>query len=137
MVGCPTIVVFNDLDEFIIPLRHSNWSHLIRENEKQNPGHAAFLFRCEVMNKGHSSPAKGFEAESFDYMSSVLGYTQRDDFLYPIDKSKLIVNPRKIKSLAVDAVDKGSGPTLEILVDQGLLYHYRWPLRPCKREVFL
>ena len=129
-------MVFNDLDEFIIPLRHSNWSQLIREKEKHNPGHAAFLFRCLVMNKDHSSPAKGFVAEAFDYMSSVLGYTQRDDFLYPIDKSKLIVNPRKIKSLAVHAVDEGSGPTLEIPVDQGLLYHYRWPLRPCKREAF-
>ena len=129
-------MVFDDLDEFIVPLRHENWSELIAEREKLKPGYAAFMFLSTTMNLDHSSPESDFKADAFRYESSVLGITKRDDLIYPvIQRTKLIVNPRKIESLAVHHVYEGYGPTDLIPVDQGLVYHYRRPLQICGTEI--
>ncbi|RUS83824.1 hypothetical protein EGW08_008405 [Elysia chlorotica] len=129
-------MVFNDMDEIMIPLRHENWSQLIAEREKSNPGSPAFMFLCSIMNKDHSSPAEGFEADAFFYGSSILSYTQRDVYIFEYkNKGKLIVNPRKVQSLEVHHIYEANGTTDVIPEDQGLLYHYRWPLRPCDPEV--
>ena len=129
-------MVFDDLDEYMIPLRHDSWSELIAERESVKPNHAAYMFLSSVMNKDHSSLADGFQEDALRFGSSILSLTQRDDHLFrPGERSKVIVNPRKIESLGVHHVDKGNGPTDLIPIDQGLLYHYRWPLRPCAPEV--
>ncbi|GFR71767.1 UDP-galactose:beta-D-galactoside beta-1,4-galactosyltransferase [Elysia marginata] len=129
-------MVFDDLDEIMVPLRHDNWSVLIAEREKLYPDHVAFMFRSSVMNKDHSSPAHGFQADAFRYRSSVLAFTQRDNFIYePNNKGKLIINPRKVETMEVHHVYEGNGPTDIIPVNQGILYHYRWPLLPCHFEV--
>ena len=128
-------MVFDDLDEFIIPLQHKNWHELIAEREL-SPGYGAFMFRSSVMNQDHASPAKGFEIEARKYDSLILGFTQRDDYVYaPLLRSKLIVNPRKIESIGVHHVYEGYGATDVIPLDQGLVYHYRWPILPCGPEV--
>ncbi|GFR96936.1 UDP-galactose:beta-D-galactoside beta-1,4-galactosyltransferase [Elysia marginata] len=129
-------MAFDDLDEIMVPLRHDNWSMLIAERETLYPGHGAFMFRASVMNKDHSSSVKRFQADAFRYGSSVLTFTQRDNFVYEShDKGKLIVNPRKVETMEVHHVYEGSEPTDIIPVDQGILYHYRWPLLPCHSEV--
>ncbi|KAK3759653.1 hypothetical protein RRG08_026037 [Elysia crispata] len=130
-------MVFDDLDELIIPLRHANWSQLIAERERLHPGRAAFMFRCSVMNADHSSPADGFRQDAIRYGSSVLSLTQRDDFIFPpADRSKLIVDPRRTNDLAVHYMYRGTKITDVIPVDQGLLYHYRGrPIRLCLPQV--
>ncbi|GFR88103.1 UDP-galactose:beta-D-galactoside beta-1,4-galactosyltransferase [Elysia marginata] len=129
-------MVFDDLDEFIVPQRHDNWSQLIAEREKLNPRHAAFMFRCTVMNKDHTSPVPGFEADALRYGSSVLSFTQRDVYISgPVNKSKIIVNPRKVESIGVHHVYEGYETTDIIPPEDGLLYHYRLPLRGCDPEV--
>ncbi|RUS72389.1 hypothetical protein EGW08_019849 [Elysia chlorotica] len=130
-------VAFDDLDELMIPLQHANWSALIAERERVHPGKAAFMFRCSVMNGDHSSPARGFRDDALRYGSSVLSLTQRDAYVFlPSIRSKVIVNPRKVDTMAVHSVFKGSGVTDVIPVEQGLLYHYRWrPIRLCEPEV--
>ena len=129
-------MVFDDLDEIMIPLRHDNWSQLIADREKARPGSPAFMFRCSVMNKDHSSPPKGFHAAALLYQSSVLSFTQRDTYIYDFsNKGKLIVNPRKMQSLEVHNIYEANGTTDVIPVEQGILYHYRWPLRPCDPEI--
>ena len=131
-------MVFNDLDELIIPLRHENWSQLIAERERLRPGSAAFMFRNVFVHADHFSPQQGFGAEARRFGSSVLGFTHRDSYIYwAICRSKLILNPRKIESIGVHHVYEGYGPTDVIPEDQGLLYHFRLPYRlePCKWEV--
>lgn len=129
-------MVFNDMDELIIPLRHDNWSQLIAEREKLNPGYAAFMFRSAVFNRDHFTPAKGFEAEARRFYSMVFGFTKRDDYIFPpLLRSKIIINPKKVESLSVHHVYEGYAPTDLIPSDQGILYHYRWPVRPCKSEL--
>ncbi|KAK3732627.1 hypothetical protein RRG08_057321 [Elysia crispata] len=129
-------MVFDDLDEIMIPLRHDNWSQLIAEREKARPGSPAFMFRCSVMNKDHFTPAEGFLADALFYQSAFLGFTERDTYIYESNnKGKLIVNPRKVQSMGVHHIYEANGTTDIIPEDQGLLYHYRWPLQPCAREV--
>ncbi|GFO12908.1 upf0392 protein f13g3.3-like isoform x2 [Plakobranchus ocellatus] len=123
-------MVFTDMDEFIIPFHHASWSELIADREKLRPGSAAFKIRSTVMRKDHSSSAKGFETEAFNYRSEVLRVTDRDDYIWPeVDRTKVIVNPAKIESLEVHGVYKGYGPTDNVPPEQALLYHYRLPLR--------
>ena len=129
-------MVFNDLDELIVPLRHENWSQLIAERERLRPGNAAFMFLCAVVNKDHFSPANGFLADAHLYGSSVLGFTQRETFLWPPTlRSKLILNPRKVESIEVHQVHEAYGTTDIIPEHQGLLYHYRWPFQECGSEI--
>ena len=129
-------MVFDDLDELIIPLRHANWSQLIAERERLHPGRAAFMFRCSVMNADHSSPADGFRQDAIRYGSSVLSLTLRDDYVFPpIKRSKLIINPRKVDAMGVHNIDKVRGYMEVIPLNQGMLYHYRWPVRLCESEV--
>ena len=128
-------MVFNDLDELIIPLKHSSWSQLMAELERLYPGKTAFKIQHSAFNNDHASPAKRFQKEAFQYGSSVLSLTQRDDIIGPYGRTKLIVDPRKIETVGVHNVHKGIGETVIVRPDQALLYHYRWPVRLCKPEV--
>ncbi|GFS10163.1 UDP-galactose:beta-D-galactoside beta-1,4-galactosyltransferase [Elysia marginata] len=132
-------MVFDDIDELIVPLKHSNWSELIAARERIRSGNTAFMFRCSVMNNDHSSAPKEFEADAARYSSAVLSLTQRDNFIWPpIKRSKNIIDPRKVDAMGVHHVYRGKSDkylTDFIPVDQGLLYHYRWPLTLCAPEV--
>ena len=131
-------MVFDDLDELIVPLRHENWSQLIAERERLRPGNAAFMFRNVFVHIDHFSPQEGLGAGAQQFGSSVLGFTYRDNYIYwAIRRSKLILNPRKIESIGVHHVYEGYGPTDVIPEDQGLLYHFRMPQhkKPCGWEV--
>ncbi|GFO03522.1 galactan beta-1,4-galactosyltransferase gals2 [Plakobranchus ocellatus] len=129
-------IVFDDLDELVIPLQHANWSGLIAERERVHPNYAAFMIRSTIMNRDISSPAKGFETEAFRLGSNVLRVTKRDDFIWPPRmRSKLIVNPRKIEALQVHIVEEAYGRTDVVPPEQAMLYHYRMPVRNSCEDV--
>ncbi|RUS77748.1 hypothetical protein EGW08_014480 [Elysia chlorotica] len=129
-------MVFNDLDEFLIPLKHANWSALVAERRRLKPQSIGWLFRSSVMNKDTPSPAPGFEEDSRRYGSSVLGLTMRDSHIYPPDhRPKLIVDPTTIEEMGVHLIWEGGGSTDNLPVDVGLLFHYRAPLSECRARV--
>ena len=128
-------MIFNDLDELIIPLRHPTWSQLIADLFKLNPGKIAFKIQSSTMNNDHASPAEGFQEKAFRYGSSVLSLTNRDNFIGPYGRTKLIVDPRKIETMGIHNVHIGIGETVIVPSDQALIYHYRWPTRLCMQEV--
>ncbi|GFO14384.1 upf0392 protein f13g3.3 [Plakobranchus ocellatus] len=123
-------IVFTDLDEFIIPRQHDSWSQLIGYRQKRSPNIAAFLFRSTVFAKNLPTPAKGFELKAFEYGSAVFWYTQRDKYIFPaLQRSKLIVDPRRVEEIGIHNVWIGSGTTDDVPPTQGMVYHYRMPLR--------
>ncbi|GFN90830.1 UDP-galactose:beta-d-galactoside beta-1,4-galactosyltransferase [Plakobranchus ocellatus] len=131
-----TYMIFNDLDEFLIPLRHANWSGLVAERRKLKPQSIGWLFRCTVMNKDRPSPAPGFEEDARRYGSAVLGLTMGDQHVFShAVRPKLIVDPRTIEEMGVHLIWSGKGITDVLPVDVGLLFHYREPINNCTPQI--
>ncbi|GFN76239.1 UDP-galactose:beta-d-galactoside beta-1,4-galactosyltransferase [Plakobranchus ocellatus] len=131
-----TYMIFNDLDELLIPLRHANWSGLVAERRKLKPQSIGWLFRCTVMNKDRPSPGTGFEEDALRYGSAVLGLTMRDQYVFPpSDRPKLLVDPRDIEEMGVHLIWSGKGTTDNLPVDVGLLFHYRVPINSCTPQI--
>ncbi|GFR88558.1 UPF0392 protein F13G3.3-like isoform X2, partial [Elysia marginata] len=129
-------MVFNDLDEFLVPLKHENWSALVAERRRMKPNSIGWLFRSSVLNEDRPSPAPGFEDDYMRYGSGILGLISRDQFVYPPnDRAKLIVDPTTIEEMGVHLIWKGGGVTDNLPVDVGMLFHYRKPLGECRRQV--
>ncbi|GFO18196.1 upf0392 protein f13g3.3-like isoform x2 [Plakobranchus ocellatus] len=129
-------MIFSDLDEYLIPLQHANLSHLISELVKQDHLSKMFVFRSTVFDHGRPSPAQGYEAKAVQFGSSLLGFTWRDDFFYPARlRSKLIVDPTSVEEMGIHFVWRGSGSTVAIPVDVGMVGHYRHRLKGCRPQV--
>ncbi|GFO18183.1 upf0392 protein f13g3.3-like isoform x1 [Plakobranchus ocellatus] len=128
--------IFSDLDEFIIPLRHNNLSQLISERKSLNNSYIGFMFQSTVFNHNRPSPGKGFEAEARRYGSAVLGLISRDDYFFPVKvRSKVIVDPSKVEVMGIHFIWKGSGRTDNVPMEQGMVSHYRAPLKICEKQV--
>ncbi|GFR99305.1 UPF0392 protein F13G3.3-like isoform X2 [Elysia marginata] len=129
-------MAFNDLDEFLVPFKHDNWSTLVAERRRLKPRSIGWLFRCSVLNKDRPSPAAGFEDDYVRYGSAILGLTSRDKHVFPPnDRAKLIVDPTAIEEMGVHLIWEGRGTTDNIPVDVGMLLHYRVPLWECTPQV--
>ena len=127
-------IVFDDLDEFLVPFKHDNWSALVEERQKLNPKSIGWLFRSSVFSKNIPSVALGYEQDYLRYRSSILGLTMRDEYIYPKDiRPKLIVNPGVVEEMGVHLISKGTGSTDILPVDVGLLFHYRKEPNCCRR----
>ena len=129
-------IMFTDMDEFFIPLRHDNLSQLVAERQKLHPHSMGLLFQSTVFNKERPSPAKGFEADAVQFGSAVLGLTSRDKYFFPPKhRSKVIVDPTKANVMGIHFIWEGSGLTDNIPKDQGILAHFRSQLFACKPQV--
>lgn len=128
-------MVFDDLDEFAIPLQHDNWSTLIAERRRLNPRSIGWLFRCCFVSKDRPSPGVGFEQDSLQFGSLILGLTSREQYVYPSnDRAKLIVDPTTIEEMGVHLIWEGGGITDNLPLNVGLLYHYRIPSHACQPQ---
>ncbi|GFS04544.1 UDP-galactose:beta-D-galactoside beta-1,4-galactosyltransferase [Elysia marginata] len=129
-------MVFNDLDEYIVPLKHKNWSTLIAERLRFKPHSIAWLFRSSVLNNNRPSPGEGFEADYLRYGSSILGLTSRDQYVFPANhRAKTIVDPSAVEEKGVHRIWDGKGHMDIIPVDVAILFHYRSPLNKCSPQV--
>ena len=129
-------MVFDDLDEFLVPLQHHNWSALVKDRRRLKPTSIGWAFRCTVLNKDRPNPAKGYGEDYLRYGSAIFGLTSRDQYVYPAgDRTKLIVDPTTIEEMGVHLIWSGRGTTDVLPVTVGLLFHYRVPLEDCTGQV--
>ena len=132
-------IVFSDLDEFIVPLKDSNWAELLsrlhvpssdvaRTHQIQRPAKEhrdIFIFQCTFFRKEWPQPLPKFETVNSRLKSSVLGFTQREREILPAgSRSKMIVNPRLVQEVGVHQVWEGEA-SLVVPPSLGLLHHYR------------
>ena len=128
-------IMFTDMDEFFIPLRHDNLSQLIAKRRKNQPQKIGFQFRSTLFKLERPSPARGFEAEAAQFGSVVLGHTVRDKHFYPANlRSKLIVDPTRVKVMGIHFIWRGAGFAGIVPINQGIVAHYREQLE-CRRQV--
>ena len=131
-------MVFTDLDEFPIPIRHDNWFDFIQKRiHLKHRNNIGWRFRSSVLSADRPSPAKGYEDAYLRYGSSIFGLTSRDVYVYPShERSKMIVDPRTIEEMGVHHIWEGQGFTDNLGVEAGLLFHYRsTPVHPCNLQV--
>lgn len=129
-------MAFSDLDEFMFPLKHDNWSTLVAERRQLKPNSIGWLFRCSVLRDDRPSPAPGYEEDYLRYGSSILGLTSRSEYVFPPnDRAKLIVDPTTIEEMGVHLIWEGGGVTDNLPLDVGMLFHYRAPLSDCGAQV--
>lgn len=119
-------LVYEDLDEFIIPKVHETWSELLKENNHQNNSVSAFQFKCVFYRKEWPRPAKNYETSAQKYKSVILSYTQRETQYMPYGmRSKYIINPRLTTLVGVHNLWQNSGTVEMIPESVASLHHYR------------
>lgn len=129
-------MVFNDLDEFLVPIQDGTWAALIAQRLRIKPRSKVWLFRNTVLNTDRPSPAPGFEQDYLRYGSSILGLTSRDQHVYPIHvREKSIIDPMTIEEKGIHWVWDSRNLTDVLPVEEGILFHYRSPLNKCTPQV--
>lgn len=119
-------VVFQDLDEFIIPRKHSNWSQLFATLPK-NKG--SYMFRNTFFRKDWPDTELNFTGKHIaqKYKSVTLLKQSRESKIFPRKhRSKYIVNPQNVEALGIHSVNRFRGGG-EHFVEPGdaLMHHYR------------
>ena len=130
-------IVFTDLDEHIIPRNAGNWSDLISQNSLTPYSRSAFKFLNTIFRRQWPSPAKGFQAVAEKYKSHVLGFTQREEYIFPKSvRCKTIVNPKVTEEMGIHFPWRMRGRIFTVPEGQGLLHHYRKALsqKTCPRR---
>lgn len=121
-------LVYQDLDEFIIPYKHSNWHELINSTGAKS----AYFFRNVFFRKDWINDTKD---DNFDgkllakqFKSITLLTTTREERMFsPRHRSKYIVNPKLIETVGIHNIwkeVKGRGQ-YNVSPAVGLLHHYR------------
>ncbi|XP_066460412.1 beta-1,4-galactosyltransferase galt-1-like isoform X1 [Eleutherodactylus coqui] len=114
-------VVLIDIDEIILPVKHLDWSSLMRSLQERYPGASVFRF------ENHAFPSS-FKGTGFNPWKHVPGTTILQHYREPSDKEsikprKMIINPRKVFQTSVHSVLKGEGYSVDIPRQYGFLFH--------------
>ncbi|XP_070614796.1 uncharacterized protein [Erythrolamprus reginae] len=121
-------VVFNDINEIILPLKHPNWKTMIDSLEDQNPGVGIFFFESHFFSQNVFSALDKFNITLWKTIPGVniLRHVYREPNKPQINiLKKMIVNPRSVVQTSSHSVLKGYGQTLEVSRDVGILYNCR------------
>ncbi|XP_069114135.1 beta-1,4-galactosyltransferase galt-1-like isoform X1 [Argopecten irradians] len=131
-------LVYQDLDEFIFPYKHKNWSEMIDSLAKRN----VYMFRNTFFRKDWNDTDTMFEGKDLAkrYKSTILLKTMREAKIFGLrQRSKYIINPRKVDTVGIHNVwkERSGSSLLNVPPDVALIHHYRdWenPNDKMKRE---
>lgn len=119
-------VVFQDLDEFIIPRKVSNWTTLFSTLPK-NKG--SYMFRNTFFRKDWPDTDKNFTGkdEAKKYKIITLLKQWRESKIFPRKhRSKYIVVPKNVEALGIHSVNRfRAGGEHFVEPDVALMHHYR------------
>ncbi|XP_070811998.1 uncharacterized protein [Pituophis catenifer annectens] len=121
-------VVFHDINEIILPLKHPNWKTMIDSLEDQNPGVGIFFFETHFFSQNVFSSLDKFNITLWKTIPGVniLRHVYREPNKLHINiLKKMIVNPRSVVQASSHSVLKGYGRTLEVSSDVAILYNCR------------
>ncbi|XP_071173825.1 glycosyltransferase family 92 protein F13G3.3-like isoform X2 [Mytilus edulis] len=125
-------VVFQDLDEFIIPKKHLTWSDMMEGLPK---GSGAYIFRCFFFRKEWPDTTKNFEgkdkAQKYK-MNTLLKQKRESKVLGKSHRSKYIVDPKQIDTVGIHNIWRYRSGTKAHFVDPEFarMHHYRDWLNP-------
>ncbi|KAK7477619.1 hypothetical protein BaRGS_00031167 [Batillaria attramentaria] len=124
---------FGDVDELIVPRSHDQLLPFLDEHFAKNPSCGAFLFRNAFFNMNFPPKFPPTDEISASFLRGhrmpMLLHTTRHKYIHRAgDRSKPIVDPRKVSVGSVHIVEKLRKGFRSCNVDpeQGLLHHYRY-----------
>ncbi|XP_025019135.1 uncharacterized protein LOC112540019 [Python bivittatus] len=121
-------VVFNDINEIILPLKHLNWKNMIHSLEDQNPGAGIFFFESHFFSQNVFLSSDQFNFSLWKIVPGVniLQHVYREPYKLHINiLKKMIVNPRKVVQASSYSILKGYSRTLEVSKDIAILFNCR------------
>ncbi|XP_033755228.1 beta-1,4-galactosyltransferase galt-1-like isoform X2 [Pecten maximus] len=131
-------LVYQDLDEFIFPYKHKNWSEMIGSLAQRS----VYMFRNTFFRKDWNDTDEFFDGKDLavKYKSTILLKTMREAKIFGLrQRSKYIINPRKVDTVGIHNVwkERSGSSLLNVPPDVALMHHYRnWenPHDKMKRE---
>ncbi|KAK7477616.1 hypothetical protein BaRGS_00031164, partial [Batillaria attramentaria] len=124
---------FGDVDELIVPKSHDQLLPFLDEHFTKNPSCGAFLFRNAFFNMNFPPKFPPTDEISASFLRGhrmpMLLHTTRHKYIHRAgDRSKPIVDPRKVSVGSVHIVEKLRKGFRSCNVDpeKGLLHHYRY-----------
>ncbi|PVD20770.1 hypothetical protein C0Q70_18931 [Pomacea canaliculata] len=124
-------LVYQDLDEFIIPKKRTTWAELIEDVDKtMSEPPAVYLVQCTFFRKEWPQNSENYPGRSTaeKFRSIVLSTDKRENKIFPHGaRSKFIVNPRRVQTVGIHTIWSYRGrPSVAHLSPQdALLHHYR------------
>ncbi|XP_052062435.1 beta-1,4-galactosyltransferase galt-1-like isoform X2 [Mytilus californianus] len=125
-------VVFQDLDEFIIPKKHLTWSDMMEALPK---GSGAYIFRCFFFRKEWPDTTRDFEgkdkAQKYK-MNTLLKQKRESKLLGKSHRSKYIIDPKQIDTVGIHNIWRYRSGSKAHFVDSEFarMHHYRDWLNP-------
>ncbi|KAK7115059.1 uncharacterized protein [Littorina saxatilis] len=126
--GRSRYLVYQDLDEFIIPKRHLTWDAMLRS---LNTNTSAFLFKCVFFRKDWPHNEENFTGRAIadKLQSIVLSVDKREPKYFPHgQRAKYIIDPLGIQTVGIHNIWKYRGPAkslTNVFELDALLHHYR------------
>ncbi|XP_060079822.1 glycosyltransferase family 92 protein F13G3.3-like [Ylistrum balloti] len=119
-------LVYQDLDEFIFPYKHSNWNDMIESLAPRN----VYMFRNTFFRKDWNDTEEQFPGKDLakKFKSTILLKTMREAKIFGLrQRSKYILNPRKVDTVGIHNVwkERSGSSLLNVPPDVALIHHYR------------
>lgn len=125
-------IVFQDLDEFIIPRKQLTWIEMLQNLPK---GRAAYMFRCTFFRKEWPDTETNFSGKNSakQYkMNTLLKQSRESKILGRSHRAKYIVDPTKIDTVGIHNIWRFRSGNSAHFVDPEFarMHHYRNWLNP-------
>jgi len=125
-------VLLNDIDEIIMPYKHSNLPLLMEDLQSAHPNVGVFLIENHIFPKTQFEDSGKFKRAEWNnipgvnIMEHIYREPDRKNILNP---TKIIVNPRKVQQTSVHSILKETGGCYRVPFDVCRIVHVRVPLQ--------
>ncbi|XP_051725601.1 beta-1,4-galactosyltransferase galt-1 isoform X12 [Ctenopharyngodon idella] len=135
-------VLLNDIDEIIMPYKHTNLPSLMKDLQSAHPSVGVFLIENHIFPKtqfegsGRFKRAEWQNIPGVNIMEHIYREPDRKNVYNP---TKMIVNPRKVEQTSVHSTLKDFGGSYHVPFDVCRIVHVRVPLqgRLTKDQLFV
>ncbi|AWP16278.1 Glyco transf 92 domain containing protein [Scophthalmus maximus] len=131
-MGRSRYVLLNDIDEIVMPYRHSNMMSLMNMLQQQHPNTGVFLIENHIFPKKHFEPSGRFHLPRWNGVPGVniLEHIYREEpDREKYHPHKIIVQPRMVEQTSVHEVLKYSGQRYKVPPNVCRLIHTRVALQ--------
>ncbi|ROL52924.1 Glycosyltransferase family 92 protein F13G3.3 [Anabarilius grahami] len=135
-------VLLNDIDEIIMPYKHTNLPSLMKDLQSAHPGVGVFLIENHIFPKtqfedsGKFKRAEWHNIPGVNIMEHIYREPDRKNVYNP---TKMIVNPRKVQQTSVHSTLEDFGGSYHVPFDVCRIVHVRVPLQEhlTKNQLFV
>ncbi|ROL48963.1 Glycosyltransferase family 92 protein F13G3.3 [Anabarilius grahami] len=125
-------VLLNDIDEIIMPYKHTNLLSLMEDLQSAHPSVNVFIFESHLFPTTQFEDSGKFKRAEWNNIPGVniMEHIYREpDRKYVFNPAKMIVNPRKVKQTSVHSSLKYNGDTYHVNFDVSRMVHVREPMQ--------